>query len=297
MPGSSNVEHCGSSITVNRGQKRRRPFSLQNNANLTSVPSWDLIYAVDRLCAHHGIEGGSSLLCHPRIHLRWLPPFLRMAHKYCHATVCFSYQSNPVHRLVLSQVRNSLILRKKHLGAKMTYFRPWQDYTLATIYLLTGAPARSPRVTAADKASFALLLGSRGVLAKHPRQDEAPLAAVWQQKPFFSGTTLSIEQWIVGSNASKRPPRYIDYHRIQGRDFRRRSRIYDVLDSFLWIDSFILQIEFWLQWRGHFTYIRSLCNLSNSGWCKSHSLIHVRNLLVISAPAKWYDLSFSLLLI
>ena len=42
-------------------------------------------------------------------------------------------------------------------------------------------------ITPANKASYALLLGSRDFLAEHPRRDKESLAAVRQQKPFFSG--------------------------------------------------------------------------------------------------------------
>jgi len=50
-------------------------------------------------------------------------------------------------------------------------------------------------ITPADKASYALLLGSRDFLAEHPRQDKESLAAVRQQKPFFSGGDNSFH-WV-----------------------------------------------------------------------------------------------------
>jgi hypothetical protein len=59
-------------------------------------------------------------------------------------------------------------------------------------------------ITPADKASYALLLGSRDILAEHPRQDKASLAAVRQQKPFFSGGDNSFH-WVDEPSLRKIP--------------------------------------------------------------------------------------------
>jgi len=74
-------------------------------------------------------------------------------------------------------------------------------------------------ITPANKASYALLLGSRDFLAEHPRRDKESLAAVRQQKPFFSGGDNSFhwvdepllrkipkvlqERWIVSGDESR----------------------------------------------------------------------------------------------